>query len=94
MPDLSEDEKRQLIENDFQVQQLTQHPGWTVLLDFVVNAGGLRAWQTAVLNGGAKTTDAYQHMVGKIQGCEFVINAPARIARMADEARGATETEQ
>lgn len=92
MPDLSEDEKRELIENDFQVQQLTQHPGWAVLLDFVVNAGGLRAWQTAVLNGGAKTTEAYQHMVGKIQGCEHVINAPDRIAAMANAARETVET--
>lgn len=91
MPELSEDERRELIENDFQVQQLVQHPGWAVLLDFVVNAGGLRAWQTSVLGGAAKTTESYQHMVGKIQGCEHVINAPARIQAMADAARGATE---
>lgn len=92
MPELTDDERRVLIENAFQVKQLTQHPGWPVLMDFVVNAGGLRAWQTAVLGGGAKTTESYQHMVGKIQGCEHVINAPERIQKMADDAQPATET--
>lgn len=82
---MTPDEIRDLQERAFQLDELTKHPGWVVLQDFVVNVAGLRAWQDSILGGSAKTTDQYQHLVGKIAGCEHALYAPRRARELADK---------
>jgi hypothetical protein len=84
---VTDEELRDLQERAFQLEELQKHPGWLVLQDFAVNGGGgLRAWQTFLLNGNAKTQEQYQNYVGRIFGCERVLDASEVVRAMADDA--------
>lgn len=83
---MSEEELRELQELAFQLDELTQHPGWAVFVDNIrFGPGGMLSHQKRVLGGSCKTPEEYQHQVGWIAGCEFCLEAPTRVRGMAAE---------
>ena len=77
---MTDDEYRALQEQAHQVDELTRHPGWDVLLDYLrFGDAALAKRQIQVLQGAAKTYPDYLHRVGWIEGVQFAIDAPDRL---------------
>lgn len=73
---------RDLIERNSQVQEMTQHPGWDLLKDYV--RAQMEAKQRWVLLGNADTLDEYRKATGWIQGVIDVLEAPDVLAAQVE----------
>lgn len=85
---MTEDEARALVEQAFQVSELAKHPGWDVLVDCVRFAGGGAARrQIDLINGSAKDFTDYSRRVGWLEGVEYALKTPERLAKQAETAK-------
>ena len=85
---MNDDALRALVEQAHQINELTQHPGWDVLLDYLrFSEGALAKRQVQLLQGGAKTFDDYQRRIGFIEGVQYAIDAPERLQTTVDTLR-------
>lgn len=80
-----DDELRELIERDSLVQEMTQHPGWELLCDYI--RVKLAAEQRSLVLGNMKTFEEYQRRVGFAEGVVYALNAPAALADLVERAR-------
>ena len=88
---MNDDEFRERIENLHQLQELAQHPGWPILIDFAHYQ--MAAKQRRLISGSVKTMDDYQRLCGWLDGAETVLKA-AEYAASEVEAERATRQEQ
>lgn len=85
---MTEDEARALVEQAFQVNELTRHPGWDVFVDCIRFAGGGAARrQMDLISGGAKDFTDYGRRVGWLEGVEYALKTPERLQQQALTAR-------
>lgn len=65
------------------LQELTRHPGWPVLVDFLetVSIGAKKQ----VLNGYINSIDAYKSVTGELVGIHKAIDAPSVVLGMLEE---------
>ena len=92
---MDDDRLRDLQELAFELEELTKHPGWPVLVDFALNGDGMLGHkQKYLLDGKCKTPEEYKEYAGWIAGCRAVLNAPALNGAIRDResAKAATET--
>lgn len=83
---MNEDELRELQELAHQLEELTRHQGWGILVDYVQNgAGMLGKHQNYLVAGNCKNPEEYQKYVGWIQGAMAVLSAPQTIREMSDK---------
>jgi hypothetical protein len=82
---VNEDELRDLIERDAQVQEMTQHPGWALLQDYM--RAQMEAKQRWLIIGNADTLEEYRRMTGWLQGVGDALSAPEALAAQVDRAR-------
>lgn len=77
---------RALQEQAHLLTELTQHPGWDVLVDWleVVVA---RPHKFSVLNGNMKTLEEYAGVTGFLSGLKKAIDAPQDVQGMLDAER-------
>lgn len=65
------------------LDELTRHPGWPVLVDFLEVIS--RSAKLRVLNGNLKSFDDYNAVTGELVGIHKAIDAPAVVAGMLEE---------
>ena len=82
---MTEEEARERIEVAFQLEQLTQHPGWPVLRDFVQSRAVAK--QNRLLTGSITHIEEYKKEAGWLAGANDVLQAPETAEKMALEAR-------
>lgn len=75
-------ELRDLIERHSQIQELTQHPGWSLLGDYM--RAQMEAKQRSLLLGNAKTIEDYRAQTGWIKGVSDVLDAPEALAEQVE----------
>lgn len=74
------------------LDELTRHPGWPVLVDFMETR--MAKDKLRVLNGNCQDFDAYRKLTGLFLGVHAVLDAPADVAKMVTtekEIRGELE---
>jgi hypothetical protein len=79
----SDDDYRALQEQAHLLNELTRHPGWPVLVDFLEVIS--RAAKLRVLNGKLDSIDAYKSVTGELVGIHKAIDAPSVVAGMLEE---------
>ena len=85
---MTEDEFRALVEQHHQLEELEKHPGWEVLVDYVLHGpAGSIGRQRALVNGGARDWDTYQRESGWLQGAHHVLDARKNLDQMVATAR-------
>ena len=67
------------------MSELTRHPGWPLLVDFMHDR--MRAEQLQVLAGKLVTLDDYRAKCGLLAGMQAVLDGPASLAAMVDTER-------
>ena len=79
---LNDEEYRALQEQSHLLAELTRHPGWPVLVDFleVISRGAKKR----VLNGNLDSIDAYKSVTGELVGIYKAIDAPTVVASMLE----------
>ena len=94
LPDLEGTEQKELhalIERAHQIELLTQHPGWPLFRDYLINL--TTSSQNFILSGACKSFDEYRDKTGYVKGLRAAMDAPhlllERVARMQAEADGA-----
>lgn len=78
-------EYRALQEQAHLLNELTRHPGWPVLVDFMETVS--RAAKLRVLNGKLGTVDEYKSITGELVGIHKVLDAPAVVQGMLESER-------
>jgi hypothetical protein len=81
---VTSDELRDLVERNTQVQEMTRHPGWALLEDYL--RAQLEAKQRWLLVGNAKTLEEYREMTGWLQGVRDTLNAPNALHEQVERA--------
>lgn len=79
----SDDDYRALQEQAHLLNELTRHPGWPVLIDFLETIS--RGAKKQVLNGYLDSIGAYKSVTGELVGIHKAIDAPAVVATMLEE---------
>lgn len=82
---MNDDEYRALQEQAHLLQELTRHPGWPVLVDFLEVIS--RSAKKRVLNGNLDSIDAYKSVTGELVGIHKAIDAPSVVAGMLENER-------
>lgn len=83
---MTDDELRELQELAHQLEELTRHPGWKVMVDYVhFGAGMLAHHQKYLLSGNCKSPEEYQRYAGWVAGSQAVLDAPANVRKMSDK---------
>ena len=77
--------RRALIEQAHQLNELTRHPGWAVLVDYMETR--MRGEKLRILNGKCTDLDDYRKMSGLLLGVHAVLDAPKVVQEIADNAR-------
>lgn len=93
---MTDDELRALVEQHHQLEELAKHPGWEVLVDYVLNGpAGSLGRQRRLVNGGADSFEDYLKQSGWLAGAHHVLEARGTVAQMVATAREmvAEETE-
>jgi hypothetical protein len=81
---VTREQARELTERAHQLDELTKHPGWAVLVDWTRHGpAGAANRQRGLLAGNAKSLEDYQYEVGWLAGAEHVLDAPQRVRDMA-----------
>lgn len=73
-------EYRALQEQAHQLEELTRHPGWPVLVDFMETIS--RAAKLRVLNGKLMSVEEYKSVTGELIGIHKVLDAPSVVQGM------------
>ena len=85
---MTQDELRALVEQHHQLDELTKHPGWEVLVDYVLHGGGGSVKrQHRLVNGQLTTYEEYVKETGWLQGAHHVLEAPKTVLAMVATAR-------
>lgn len=80
---MTDDELRALVEQAHQLDELTRHPGWLVLEDYILRGpAGFAGRQRAIINGLARDHEDYLKQTSWMQGADAVLKAPATVAEM------------
>ena len=79
------DTRRALIEQAYQLNELTKHPGWAILVDFMLTK--MKTDKQRVLDGVVTNLDDYKKLTGYFQGAHAVLNAPETVEKLAANAR-------
>ncbi len=79
---MTNEEYRALVEQSHQLQQLTEHPGWAVLVDYIKTVV-LAPRKDRLLNGAIDSLDEYKKQAGFCAGAEWVLNAHEVIGNQA-----------
>ena len=88
---MTEDEFRDLVERNAQIQEITERPGWPLLADYL--RAQMEAKQRWVLLGDAKTMDEYKKVTGWLQGVTDALTAPNALAEQVERERRELEGE-
>ena len=80
------DELRDLIERNALVQEMTRHPGWDLLADYM--RAQMEAKQRSLLLGNADTIEDYRHQTGWLQGVTATLSAPEALAEQVQREEG------
>jgi hypothetical protein len=83
---LTEDDFRELLERNQQIQELTSHPGWKFLSDRAVHT--IAARQRSVLGGTVLSLEDYKRSIGWLEGAGFVLKIPEIVEEEVRAARG------
>ncbi len=75
----ADDPTRQLIEDAHQLQELSNHPGWQVLLRLA--DGQIQAWQNRMNSGSFKTLEDYKQCAGWLDGARKLLAIPHDVQR-------------
>ncbi len=84
---MTDEKYRALVEQSFQLNELTNHPGWPVLVDYMLTVV-LKPRKDRILNGNLDSLDEYKRIAGFCQGSEWVLNAHQIIANAVLEEQG------
>ena len=85
---MTQDELRALIEQHHQLDELTKHPGWEVLTDYVLHGpAGSAKRQHRIVNGGVQSYEDYVRECGWLAGAHHVLDAVETVGAMALGAR-------
>lgn len=79
----SDEDYRALQEQAHMLDELTRHPGWAVLVDFLEVIS--RAQKLRVLNGNIDSHDSYKSITGELVGIHKAIDAPKVVAKMLED---------
>lgn len=83
---LDEHEIRDLVERSSQIQQMTLHPGWGYLQDYLIAL--TTSHQKRILSGGCRSIEDYRAETGFVRGLQASLEAvdklQQRIARLRD----------
>ena len=83
---MSPDELRELQELAHQLEELTRHPGWPILVHYSnYGAGGMDAQQKRLIGGHCESQEEYKRLAGWVAGANHVLTAPIRVRDMADK---------
>lgn len=77
--------KRALIEQAHQLHELTLHPGWPILVDFMLVK--MAADKKRILSGDIVHMDQYREMTGYFNGVHATLNAHETVETLAANAR-------
>jgi len=77
---VTDDELRALIQQSSELEELTKHPGWQVLVDYANHR--MEAPKKAVLNAGVKDWDHYVKTTGWLTGVHAALDFPTTVAAM------------
>ena len=93
---LDEGQLRDLIERSQRIQDLTEHPGWGLFIDYLIDLSTRS--QRKVVSGSCKSFEDYKYETGRIAGLVEAMEAPARLIQqvarrqeLAEQARFLTE---
>ena len=82
---MTDDQLRELQELAHQLDELTRHPGWAVLVNYAHYGDGMQAQQQKrVLAGSCKTPEEYQRWTGWIAGSQAVLDIPETVMAIRD----------
>lgn len=76
--------RRALIEQAHQLDELAKHPGWPVLVDFMLTK--MKKDKGRVLDGTVKEYSEYQKLTGYFHGVHDTLDAHETVARLAENA--------
>jgi hypothetical protein len=76
---MNDEEYRAIIEQSFQLNELTKHAGWPVLVDYMLSVK-LRPVKERLLAGNIDSLDEYKKVSGFCAGAESVLNAHRVVA--------------
>lgn len=76
------DAERHLLERAAQIQELTRHPGWAYLCDYVTAL--TTAKQNRILKGGCRDIEEYRQFTGEVTGMLAVLDAPNKLQQQID----------
>lgn len=79
---MNDDEYRALQEQSHLLTELTRHPGWPVLVDFLMVISD--SAKRRVLNGHMDSIDAYKSVTGELVGIHKAVDAPSVVAGMLE----------
>lgn len=71
---MNDEDFRALIEQAHQLGELTNHPGWAVLVDYMEVR--MRGDKLKILNGNCRDLDDYRKTAGFLVGAHAVMDAP------------------
>lgn len=84
-----EKDLRDLIERAYQLEELTRHPGWPLLVDLITAMTTTR--QRLILSGACKTLEDYAQQTGWVKGAQAALDGPAMVQRKLDAYRELAE---
>lgn len=79
----TDEDYRALQEQSHLLNELTRHPGWPVLVDFMETISN--SAKRRVLNGKMPTVEEYKSVTGELVGIHKVLDAPTVVAEMLEE---------
>ncbi len=71
---MTDDDYRALVEQSYQLNDLTNHPGWDVLVDYMRSVV-LKPRKDRLLAGNLDSLDEYKKVSGFCVGAEWVLDA-------------------
>lgn len=83
---MTPEEAGRLLDRAQQISDLTRHPGWPHLVEFVEEMAHLKS--KYILAGSCEDAETYKRMVGWLEGAAFALNAAEKSESAARHARG------
>lgn len=80
---MDDDLLRALQEQAHMLEELTKHPGWLVLVDYM-HTKVIEPDTKRLLNGFIDDQYAYKHTVGRLSGAQAALNAPRVVREMVN----------
>ena len=74
-----------LIEDNFQLTELQQHPGWAVLMRYVKE--WLESHERRLMSGQIEDLQEYKLVAGRTDGIRQILDLPDMVARMLETAK-------